>query len=327
MSAIAVSTLLKKFQERDRAALAKAITLIESTVDSDRKNAETFLENLSPKKETIRIAISGPPGVGKSTFINALGQQLLTKNLSIAILPIDPSSDENMGSVLADKTRMKELLLDERVYIRPSPSKGSLGGVAMATSDAIFVVEAFGFDVVIIETTGVGQSETVAKTLADHFIVLLQPGSGDELQAMKKGILEKADFILVNKADGEQKELAQKTKSAQKALTITKKSGEKKPAIFAISSLFNEGIDTFLTELLSRHHALKTSGELKTNRNRQREHIFDFYFREHLSRQLETIPFIKNRRQEILDQCSQKNMTMSFALESLAKDICRKLMN
>ncbi len=200
-SGIDISELIKRFNAGDRYALAKAITIIESRAEDAKVAQKRLLFEIAPsKKETLRLAISGPPGVGKSTFINALGKKLMKKEVSVAILPIDPSSDLNMGSIMGDKTRMKDLVTSDKIYIRPSPSKGSLGGVTRTTADVIFLVEAFGFDFIIIETLGVGQAESVARWLSDHFVVLAQPGSGDQIQAMKMGILEKADFILVNKA-------------------------------------------------------------------------------------------------------------------------------
>src|SRR5262249_53932369 len=158
--------------------------------------------------------------VGKSTFINAVGQKLIGQGFKLAVLPIDPSSVMSFGSILGDKVRMGELAQRDEAYIRPSPSRGVLGGVSLYTRDVMVVVESFGFNFVIIETVGVGQSETLAKLLSDHFVVLMQPGAGDVFQAMKKGIVELADIILVNKADGEQESLAKKTKDSLKALSM-----------------------------------------------------------------------------------------------------------
>ena len=188
----------------ERRALAQAITLIESTRADDRAKAEALLETLLPKSgKSIRLGISGSPGVGKSTFIEAFGLYLLNQGRKLAVLAVDPSSPRSGGSILGDKTRMEELAKDERAFIRPSPSGGTLGGVARRTREAMLACEAAGFDVIIIETVGVGQSEIAVSDMVDMFVLLLAPGGGDELQGIKRGIVEIADAIVVTKRDGE----------------------------------------------------------------------------------------------------------------------------
>jgi LAO/AO transport system kinase len=188
----------------DRRALARAITLIESTRADHRAAAVALLDALLPSAGgSIRIGVSGAPGVGKSTFIEAFGLHAIGQGRRVAVLAVDPSSKRGGGSILGDKTRMAELAKDERAFIRPSPAGGTLGGVARRTRDSIVAVEAAGFDVVIVETVGVGQSETAVSDIVDMFVLVLQPGGGDDLQGLKRGIVELADLILVNKSDGD----------------------------------------------------------------------------------------------------------------------------
>ena len=187
---------------RDRRALAKAITLVESTLPEHRREAEALLEALLPRiGESMRVGVSGAPGVGKSTFIEALGLYLLDQGRRVAVLAVDPSSSLSGGSILGDKTRMERLSIAPNAFIRPSPTGGSLGGVAAKTREAISVCEAAGYDVIVVETVGVGQSETAVAEMVDVFALLQLPHAGDDLQAIKKGIVELADLVVINKAD------------------------------------------------------------------------------------------------------------------------------
>jgi LAO/AO transport system kinase len=196
----------------DRRALAQAITLVESTRTGDRPAADALLEKLLPRTgKSIRIGISGAPGVGKSTFIETFGLHVLGEGHRLAVLAVDPSSRIGGGSILGDKTRMAELAADQRAFIRPSPAGITLGGVARRSREALLLCEAAGHDVVLVETVGVGQSETAVADMTDMFLLLLQPGGGDELQGIKRGIVELADLILVNKDDGEMMEAAGRT--------------------------------------------------------------------------------------------------------------------
>jgi LAO/AO transport system kinase len=187
-----------------RRALAKAITLIESTRSTDRDNALRLLGELAPHAgKSVRVGISGVPGVGKSTFIEALGNLVIEQGHRVGVLAVDPTSEISGGSILGDKTRMAQLSKNPAAYIRPTPAGGTLGGVARRTREAMIVCEAAGFDVIIVETVGVGQSETAVAGMTDMFVLLLLPGGGDELQGIKRGIMELADLVLINKADGE----------------------------------------------------------------------------------------------------------------------------
>ncbi|MBI5163680.1 MAG: methylmalonyl Co-A mutase-associated GTPase MeaB, partial [Magnetospirillum sp.] len=199
-----VAALVAGVQAGERRALARAITLIESTRPDHRDAADALLHDLLPQAgNAVRVGITGVPGAGKSTFIEAFGLAAIAAGHRLAVLAVDPSSPRSGGSILGDKTRMEELSRDPRAFIRPSPSGGTLGGVARRTREAMLVCEAAGFDVVIVETVGVGQSETAVADMVDMFLLLLVPGGGDELQGLKKGIVELADAIVVNKADGD----------------------------------------------------------------------------------------------------------------------------
>ena len=206
------TALADRIRTGDRRALARAITLVESGRSDHRAQADALLETLAKdKREALRIGLSGTPGVGKSTFIESFGCLLTGQGLKVAVLAVDPSSTRSGGSILGDKTRMERLSRDPKAFIRPSPSQTELGGVARRTRDAVALCEAAGFDVVLIETVGVGQSETIVADMSDLFVLLLAPAGGDELQGVKRGIMEIADLILVNKADGELKSTAIRT--------------------------------------------------------------------------------------------------------------------
>ncbi len=195
---------LEALRKGDRRALARAITLVESTKTADREKAERLLSDLLPRAgNAVRLGISGAPGAGKSTFIEAFGTYLTGQGHKVAVLAVDPSSRRSGGSILGDKTRMEKLARDPSAFIRPSPAGTTLGGVARRTHEALLLVEAAGFDVVIVETVGVGQSETTVSEMVDLFVLLLSPGGGDDLQGIKRGVMELADLVLVTKADGD----------------------------------------------------------------------------------------------------------------------------
>ena len=238
-----IDTLYKKILLSDRLALSKAITLIESSKLKDKNKSEELIKRLYKKSgKSIRIGISGPPGVGKSTFIETLGIFLTKKKYKVAVLAVDPSSKKSGGSILGDKTRMEKLSIQKNAYIRPTPSRGELGGVARRTRETMILVEAAGYEVILVETVGVGQSETEVAEMVDIFLVLLQPSSGDELQGIKKGIIEIADLLIVNKEDEFKNEVMNTVSEYKNALSLLKKDK-----------------NTFNTEVL-RCSALKGSG-------------------------------------------------------------------
>ena len=256
----------------DRRVIAKAITLLESRKPEHRELGQEVLDALMPATGgAIRVGITGPPGVGKSSFIETLGIQLVASGQSLAVLAIDPSSPVSGGSILGDKTRMERLAREPKAYIRPTPSGGTLGGVAHRTREAMLICEAAGFDAVIVETVGVGQSEVEVRSMVDLFAVLLQPGAGDELQGIKKGVLELADVLVVNKADGEQRAAAERTRAdhAHALALLQPASGAWTPVVLCASARTGEGVDAFWRTVLAHREAITKSGELERRRRSQ----------------------------------------------------------
>ena len=256
----------------DRRALARAITLVESTRDDHRASAEALLERLLPHTgNAIRLGISGVPGVGKSTFIEAFGHHLIAAGHRLAVLAVDPSSQRSGGSILGDKTRMEELGRSPQAFIRPSPTGGTLGGVARRTREAILLCEAAGFDIVIVETVGVGQSETAVADLVDMFVLLLLPSGGDELQGLKKGIVEIADLLVVNKADGDLEKAAGRSAGeyANALHVLTPASAHWTPAVLTCSALENRGIAEIWQQVTRFVETMRAAGAFAARRERQ----------------------------------------------------------
>jgi LAO/AO transport system kinase len=267
----------KEIYSGDRRALAKAITLVESKLDSHRKESQKLLEEILPKSgKSIRIGITGTPGVGKSTFIESFGLYLISLGHKVAVLAVDPSSPISGGSIMGDKTRMEKLSQSESAFIRPSPSSGSLGGVAQKSRESIIICEAAGYDIILVETVGVGQSEFEVASMVDFFLVLMLPNAGDELQGIKKGILELADSIVINKVDGDSINLANQTKSHyQSALGIIHPTSFWKPEVQLISSLENRNIDG-VWDMISKYKSEATkNGELVEKRAIQNKDWMD----------------------------------------------------
>jgi LAO/AO transport system kinase len=256
----------------DRRLIAKTITVIESSLAAHQRLAHTIVDLLLPYSgKAIRLGITGVPGVGKSTFIESLGTMLVEKGHRVAVLAVDPSSKRSGGSVLADKTRMEKLAVEERAFIRPSPSGGTLGGVARKTRETMIACEAAGFDVIIVETVGVGQSETTVASMVDFFLVLMIAGAGDELQGIKKGILEIADAVAVNKADGDNIEKAEfARKQYETALHFLAPSSPNwTPPVLTCSALEMIDIDVIWETVLKHHRIFTQTGELNANRKKQ----------------------------------------------------------
>jgi LAO/AO transport system kinase len=256
----------------DRRALARAITRIESTRPDHQRLGQAILDALVPHAGgAVRIGISGPPGVGKSSFIETFGLHLVGAGQRIAVLAVDPSSPVSGGSILGDKTRMERLAQSERAFIRPTPSGGALGGVAHRTREVMLLCEAAGFDVVVIETVGIGQSEVAVRSMVDFFVVLLQPASGDELQGIKRGVLELADALVVNKCDGALRDAALRSKREhEQALALFRPSaGGWKPVALAASALTGEGVPEVWRAALAQRETLQKSGELERRRRSQ----------------------------------------------------------
>lgn len=316
------SQLIQDMLTGDRAALGRAITLIESNHPKHQEAAEAVLAAaLATDKEAVRIGITGVPGVGKSTFIEALGRFLIQKGHKVAVLAVDPSSGRSQGSILGDKTRMQELSRDEQAFIRPSPSGDTLGGVARKTRESILLCEAAGYDVILVETMGVGQSEVLVHSMVDFFLLLKLAGAGDELQGIKRGIMEMADSIVINKADGENKraaELAQKEFSGALHYLQQRPDGWS-PEVLMASGLHAEGIGP-VWEVIDRYFAKgKASGQFVETRKRQEEE----WFRQALQNQLESVfkqlPGMKAALEEQFKQIQQRETTPFRAATNLVK--------
>lgn len=269
----------------DIASLAKGITLIESTLPDDEKRAQDLLEKCLPKSgNSIRIGITGVPGVGKSTFIETFGKLLTSKGKRVAVLAIDPTSERTQGSILGDKSRMHQLASDKDAFIRPSPNSGTLGGVANKTRESIILCEAAGFEIILIETVGVGQSETTVKKLIDFFLLLMLAGAGDELQGIKRGIMELADALVVTKSDGDNQ---QKSKNAaleyQRAqLLFPNMENGWKTKVSTCSALENRGI-TEIFETINAFNNMMINSNWKTkNRDEQNSYWLHLKIKEEL---------------------------------------------
>ena len=256
----------------DRRVLAKAITLLESVRPDHREQGQALLDALLPETGgAVRVGLTGPPGVGKSSFIETLGLHLIESGSRLAVLAVDPSSPVSGGSILGDKTRMERLSREPNAFIRPQPSGGTLGGVAHRTREVLLLCEAAGFDVVIVETVGVGQSEVEVRSMVDFFGVLLQPGSGDELQGIKKGVMELADGLIVNKADGALERAAERTRGEfELALGLVRPSSTAwSPRVQTVSALTGKGVAEFWQSVLEHRAALRGHGELERRRTEQ----------------------------------------------------------
>jgi LAO/AO transport system kinase len=278
-----------------RTILSKAITLVESALPEHEQTAQNIIERCLPHGRSLRVGITGVPGAGKSTFIEAIGSYLTAKGHKLAVLAIDPSSERSKGSILGDKTRMEQLSADANAFIRPSPSSGSLGGVARKTRETIFLCEAAGFDIIFIETVGVGQSETAVHSMTDFFLLLQISGAGDELQGIKRGIMEMADLIAVNKADGSNTEKAQLAKAQyQNALRLFPKpiSGWE-PQATTCSSITKDGIENIWETILQYEKLTRENGYFENRRAHQSQYWMNETIRNSLISRFYAHPAIK----------------------------------
>ncbi|MFN4057619.1 MAG: methylmalonyl Co-A mutase-associated GTPase MeaB [Roseinatronobacter sp.] len=288
-----LTDLASELASGNRRALARAITLVESARPDHRAQAVDLLERMaSLGRQAIRVGLSGTPGVGKSTFIEALGLMLVARGLRVAVLAVDPSSKRTGGSILGDKTRMEQLSRAPEAFIRPSPSQSHLGGVARRTREAVALCEAAGFDVVLIETVGVGQSETVVAEICDVFLLLLAPAGGDELQGVKRGIMEAADIILVNKADGELKPAATRTcadyAGALRLLRRRPQDPDGFPKALMVSAVENAGLEAAWAEVTALCDWRRARGHWDSRRADQARHWFEEEVRQALLARLAT---------------------------------------
>ena len=260
-------------RSRNRAILGRALSLVESDNPAHGRQAQELLRRLLPETgRSHRIGISGVPGAGKSTFIESIGVRLVDRGRRVAVLAVDPSSSRSRGSILGDKTRMERLSALDAAFIRPSPTGGSLGGVSRKTRETILICEAAGFDIVLVETVGVGQSETMVADMVDTYLVLVLAGAGDELQGIKRGILELADIIAVNKADGPNRENADSTRSQyQQALELLRPSGNEpwNPRALTCSALTGDGLDDLWRVVEEHRNTLSDIGLFEDRRRRQ----------------------------------------------------------
>jgi LAO/AO transport system kinase len=263
----------------ERAAIAKAITLVESSREEDIiQSHELISELIKSPGHAIRVGFSGPPGVGKSTFIESFGSYIVNKNFKLGVLAIDPSSNFTGGSILGDKTRMSEISKNENTFIRSTPSRGSLGGIAVGTREAAIILDAAGYDYIFIETVGVGQSEITAANLVDIFTLIVGPGSGDELQGIKKGITEYADIFIVNKNDGDLASQASKTASDYKsALSFYNKDSDAlETQVVLVSSIENKGMD----EVLDSYNKIVNVNKANNQFDKRRENQLAYWLEE-----------------------------------------------
>lgn len=294
-------------------ALAKAITLVESKKLEHRAQAQQLLEKVLPATgNSVRIGITGIPGVGKSTFIEAFGLYLLEQGKKVAVLAVDPSSPIAGGSILGDKTRMEELSRSPNAFIRPSPSEGSLGGVALKTRETMLLCEAAGYDVILVETVGVGQSEYEVASMVDFFMVLMLPNAGDELQGIKKGIMELADALVINKADGESINLAQQTqRHYQNALHLLRHTSFWTPQVLSCSAIKNQNIDAVWGMISDFHIDAVKNGSLQDKRARQAREWMKKLLHEMLETKLRQHPEV-SRQLPLLEQRVTEGKTTPY---------------
>ena len=272
ISSADVARLARGIRAGDRAVLSRAITLIESKRADHRRSAAALMQALvGTTGKAVRVGITGAPGVGKSTTIDALGTMLTMQRRKVAVLAVDPSSRRTGGSILADKTRMARLANDANAFIRPSPASGTLGGVAARTRETVLLCEAAGYDVVLVETIGVGQSEIAVADMTDFFLLLMLPGAGDELQGLKKGVVELADMIAVNKADGDNVARAKVAAAEYRAALhiLTPRSANWSPPVVTYSALTGEGVAALWAHILHHREKLTAAGELASRRAEQ----------------------------------------------------------
>ncbi|MDN5786125.1 methylmalonyl Co-A mutase-associated GTPase MeaB [Pseudorhodobacter sp.] len=324
-----VSDIAQKVAAGDRRALARAITLVESQRGDHRAQALELAERLRGLgRQALRIGLSGTPGVGKSTFIESFGLMLVVQGLRVAVLAVDPSSARTGGSILGDKTRMERLSREPLAFIRPSPSQTHLGGVARRTREAVALCEAAGFDVVLIETVGVGQSETVVAELSDLFILLLAPAGGDELQGVKRGIMEMADIILVNKADGDFKAAAMRTRAdyagAVRLLRRRPQDPDGFPKALTVSAAEGLGLAKAWAEMQTLVEWRRAHGHWDSRRASQARHWFEEEVRQGLLVALTADPATRAAMRQAGDAVAQGQTTPDRAAADLLARIAKR---
>ncbi len=316
-----IADLERGVRAGERAVIARAITLIESRRNDHQKAALRLVQELLPSTgKAIRVGITGAPGVGKSTTIDALGTFLTGKGHKVAVLAVDPSSPRSGGSILADKTRMPRLGSDANAFVRPSPSSGTLGGVAAKTRESMLICEAAGFDVVLVETIGTGQSETMVADMTDFFLVLMLPGAGDELQGLKKGVVEIADMIAINKADGDNINRAKAAAAEYRAALqiLSPRSPNWSTPVATYSALTGAGIAELWVTVLEHRKRMSKAGELEARRREQQVRWMWAMLEERVFARLKSDPTLKAKLPRIEAAVAAGRMSAALAVEEIA---------
>lgn len=317
---IDVDELFEGVRRGDRTLISRAITLLESTAPAHRVLAQELLVKLLPfSGKALRVGITGVPGVGKSTFIEALGMKLIGDGHKLAVLAIDPSSTKTRGSILGDKTRMAKLAREDNAFIRPSPSAGTLGGVAKATRESMVVFEAAGYDVILVETVGVGQSEVAVSQMVDCFTFLALAGAGDQLQGIKKGILEMADLVAISKADGPNLKNAKRAaRELAAAMRMVRQENDLwHPPTITMSAVEHEGVDEFWEHVQNHNKAMLESGVFEHNRREQQVQWMWSMVHETLLQRLNTDPNVVEMKKLVEDQLRHAHITPTLAAERI----------
>ena len=318
---IDIPELARAVRAGNRAALARAITLIESRREDHQAAARDLVQALLPDTgRAVRVGITGSPGVGKSTTIDALGMFLIERGQRVAVLAVDPSSARTGGSILGDKTRMARLSASENAYIRPSPSSGSLGGVAAKTRESMLLCEAAGFDVILVETVGVGQSETAVCDMTDFFLALMLPGAGDELQGIKKGLVELADMIAINKADGDNIKRANFAAADYRSALhiLSPRSDHWHPPVLTYSAMTGQGIAELWQKVLDHRTAMSASGEFAERRRQQQVKWMWTLLEQRMMARLRSDPVIRAKVKKIETEVADGRITPTLAAERIA---------
>jgi LAO/AO transport system kinase len=317
-----IKSLAKNLRAGSRATLARAITLIESRRSDHQAAARELVQTLLPQTgNAVRVGITGSPGVGKSTTIDALGMFLIERGHKVAVLAVDPSSARSGGSILGDKTRMTRLAASDCAYIRPSPSSGTLGGVATKTREAMLLCEAAGFDVILVETVGIGQSETAVADMTDFFLALMLPGAGDELQGIKKGLVEIADMIAINKADGDNLKRANTAAAEYRSALhiLSPRSQHWHPPVETYSALTGAGIATLWEKILEHRKVMTTSGDFASRRREQQVEWMWSILEQRTMARLRADASIRAKVKKIETEVADGRVTPSLGAEQIAE--------